>query len=529
MAYWAAPVLKREQTLLFYPTLDESVTDDHPVRELEAILSVQDWSAWEIEYDGARGQPPIHPKIVAAVILYGLMRSVRSSRALEYHCGHNIDYMWLCERRTIDHTTICKFRTRFKQPLKELFRQLGKLAIQAGLVRLVEVALDGTRIKANASRCHTWTAERVEAALKELEKLFEEAMAATEQADAAGQCAGAAEEGALPLPPERAAVEDQQTKLRELLKELQAADAARQAEGIDPKKNPAQIPKTDTDSKVMPNKEGGYAPNYTPLAAPDTASGYILDCDVIAEPREDGQTLATVDRIEENYGQKPERFLADVAHGTGENLAGMETRDVEFYTPVESSVPGEGNPAKRDDPQQPVAAEEWAKLPRNGRKRLAKSSFVYDVRADCYYCPLGKLLKYEETKKEQRGSGLALVRIYRCRDCEGCPLAASCRDPKAKRGRSISRDQHEPLRERMAERMNSAEGKATYRRRMHSAETPFGYIKRVMGVRQFLLRGLEKVRTEWMWVCLAYNLKKLLGAAGQLRAASGKFAMEAVS
>ena len=97
------------------------------------------------------------------------MRRIRSSRQLEYACGHNVDFMWLAERRTIDHDTICKFRTCFKEPLKQLFRQVGRLAMGMGFIRLLEVAFDGTRVKANASRFHCWTAEKVEAVGRELE------------------------------------------------------------------------------------------------------------------------------------------------------------------------------------------------------------------------------------------------------------------------------------------------------------------------------------------------------------------------
>jgi transposase len=83
------------------------------------------------------------------------MRRIRSSRQLEYACGHNIDFMWLAEGRKIDHTTLCKFRTKFKGPLKQLFKQLGRLAMEMGLMELVEVAFDGTRVRADASRLHT--------------------------------------------------------------------------------------------------------------------------------------------------------------------------------------------------------------------------------------------------------------------------------------------------------------------------------------------------------------------------------------
>ena len=132
---------------------------------MEEILRGLDWSAWTQEYNGHVGQPPIPPWVMAGVILYGLMRRIRSSRQLEYACGNNIDFMWLAEGRTIDHDTLCKFRTKFKEPLKQLFKQIGRLAMRMGLIRLLEVAFDGTRVKANASRFHTWTAERVEAVL----------------------------------------------------------------------------------------------------------------------------------------------------------------------------------------------------------------------------------------------------------------------------------------------------------------------------------------------------------------------------
>jgi hypothetical protein len=247
----------------------------------------------------------------------------------------------------------------------------------------------------------------------------------------------------------------------------------------------------------------------------------IVDCELIAGPNEQNETLPAVDRIEENFGRKPEKVLADAAHGTGTNLAGMEQRGVDFYTPVESSLPQEGNPAQREDPRQPVAEGDWPKLPRNDKKKLAKSCFVYDQQADVYYCPLGQTLRYEETKKEARGGEMVKQRVYRCR-CAGCPLAGECMESSSKRGRSIRRDEHEPRREAMHAKMQTAAGKTTYNQRMHVAETPFAVIKAIMGVRQFLLRGLENVRTEWRWVCTAYNLKKLMAAIAALRAEERK-------
>ena len=94
-------------------------------------------------------------------------------------------------------------------------------------------------------------------------------------------------------------------------------------------------------------------------------------------------------------------MLADTVHGTGTNLAGMEQRGVDFYTPVTSQVPEEGNPAKRDDPRQPVAEADRRKLPRSDKKKLAKSCFLYDEQRETYYCPLGRHSNYRETKKDR--------------------------------------------------------------------------------------------------------------------------------
>jgi transposase len=514
MEYWAKPGLDRFQTLLLYPTLDDSVSEYHPVRQLEEILRALDWSDWTQAYNGRVGQPPIPPWVMAGVILYGLMRRIRSSRQLEYACGHNIDFMWLAEGRQIDHSTFCDFRTKFKGPLKDLFKQVGRVAMRMGFIRLLEVAFDGTRVKANASRFHTWTAEKVEAVLKELETQVAEMLKEAEAADASE---ASLRDDRLPqdLPLELADAKKRQEKMRQVLEELREADAARKKDGI---KTPAQMPKADTDSTLMPNKEGGYAPNYTPVAATDGTADFILDCDVIAGPNEHNELLPSVDRIEENFGQKIDSVSADKAFGTGANLEGMETRNVNFHTPVESPSPQEGNPTKREDPRQPVPEADWSKLPRNDKKKLAKCCFVYDEATDMYFCPMGKEMAYRETKKSDGSQGQRVYRIYGCKDCANCPLAKECLDPKAKRGRTISRDAYERERERMHAKMQREEEKQIYNRRMHIGETQFAIIKNIFEVRRFLLRGLEKVRTEWCWVCTAYNLKKLMAAIAALRA-----------
>ena len=182
--YWAEAPLSREQILLFSPTLDSTIGQDDSVRLFDEVLAGVDWADWEAQYHGARGQPAIHPRHVAAGLLYGLCRGIRSSRKLEEACCYRLDFLWLLEARRIDHTTFAKFRTRFAQPLKKLFRQICRIAMALGLIRLGEVAFDGTRVKANNSRYKTRTAKTLEEKLQALDALFEQMLAEMQAADA---------------------------------------------------------------------------------------------------------------------------------------------------------------------------------------------------------------------------------------------------------------------------------------------------------------------------------------------------------
>lgn len=518
MGYWAKAPMPREQIILFSTTLDDRVSDDHPVRLFAEILAGYDWSDWEAEYNGRIGQPPIHPRVMASLWLYALRRGIRSSRKLEYMAGHNIDFMWLAEGHTPDYSTLSIFRTKFAPKLKSLFRHVAHVALIGGFLNLVDVAMDGTRVKANNSRHQTWTAERIAKALEELTVEFEKQVAESKAVD----CRDADLLGDVPtekLSPEMAVLKARQAKLQVIQAQLKAADAARRKEGIDPEKNPAQIPKHDPDSRILPNKEGGFAPNYTPLATTEGKGGYIVDCSVIVGPNEHQDFVPSIDRVTETFGQKPEHALADSAFATGPNIADMEARDIEFFSHIPMPKQTD-NPALRPDPTQPVAEADWPRLPINKQSKVYdKTCFVYDKEQDVFYCPRGEPMAYDETKSETKRGEKCTWRVYRCDACETCPLQAKCVMKTNLSGqRTVSRDVYAPERERMAAKMQTAEAKAIYDERMRIAETPFGIIKNVMGLRQFLLRGLEKVKTEWSWTCIAFNLGKLTRDLGRSRA-----------
>lgn len=526
--YWARAPQPRRQIVLFQSTLDDVVSADHPVRIFAELLDDYDWSEWEAGYDGTRGQPPIHPRILAALWLYGIRRGVRSSRKLEYMAGWNLDFMWLAEGHRPDHTTLSEFRTRFKEELKGLFRKVMRIALAAGLARLAGVASDGTHIQANANRFDTWTQEKAEAYLAQLEAEFQQRLATIDAARRADDALPEPHSGELfeelggdsenqQLPPE---LLDQQARiehLRDIKQRLEMADKVRAKDGIDPLKNPAQIPMHDTDSKIMPNKEGGYAPNYTPIATTESHGGFIVDATVTSEISDSQTLVPSLDRIEAEHGEYPELALADGAYASGPNIRALEERGVEFLSHITEPEPAT-NPAVRPDPTAPVPESLWIELPISKQSQtLDKACFVYDEAQDIYWCPLGQALTYECTKTEQKNGRRHEWRVFRCASCEGCPLREKCVAKTNQSGRTVTRDVYATDRERLAKQMREPGQKERYDQRMKIAETPFALIKDVIGLRQFLLRGLEKVNTEWRWTCLAVNLDKLVRGLLRLR------------
>jgi transposase len=524
--------LDPDQTQLFYPTLRQGVLADHPVHLVREVLDQYDWGPWEGMYVLVEGQPPIHPRYVAGALVYGMSLGIRSSRKLEEACRSRLDVMLLTNGHAPDHTTFAKFRTRFREPLRDLFRFLGELALRMGLARLNGLALDGTRVRANSSRHATATAATLEARLAELDRQVAAMLAEAEARDREDDTLFGPEETPYRLSRGLADVRRRQEALARALAKAREQEARRAKAAAEPKAAeggeaaapaPAppprapKVPVADPDATIQPNKEGGFAPNYTPMAGVETHGGFILDTDVLPDSDEGRATLPTLDRIGAVHGSLPGELLADSKHGSGANLAGLADRGVAALIPLEGRHDRPDNPAHRPDPTQPVPEAQWPRLPRSPvTKKLDRAAFVYDPGQDLYRCPMGRpLLFHHEHTKRERNSRVR-NRVYHSEPCGGCPLAGECLAGQAGH-RSVCRDEHEGLREAMDARRRTPEGRATYARRSWASETVFGVLKTVMHLRQFLLRGLDKVKTEWLWACTAYNLGKLVHALARPR------------
>ena len=144
---WAKAPQARKQGVLFPERLDEAIGPGHTVRLLDDILSRIDWTDWEAKYELRHGRPPIHPRVLASVILYGVLKRIVTSRALEEALQVRLDFRWLADGRSIDHSTLSEFRRKNSEPLKKLFVQIGMVAREMGGLSLETLAFDGTRMR----------------------------------------------------------------------------------------------------------------------------------------------------------------------------------------------------------------------------------------------------------------------------------------------------------------------------------------------------------------------------------------------
>jgi transposase len=509
--------MPRDQLVLIPTALEDMIPEGHPARLVDEILDMLDWSEWESSYHGAFGQPPIHPLVMAKILLLGMIRRIRSSRSLEYELKHSIDFMWLTSGRRVDHTTISEFRRKNSKALRGIFQQMVKLAINLDIANLSELCIDGTRVLASANRFKTWTAKRLASALEKLDAQIAEALEAFEVNDALDDDLLGQDISADSLPDGVSDLKTRRERLKSLMETAKSMDETRRKNGS---KGEAQIPKNDTDSRILLNKEGGYAANFTPMATVESQSGLIVMADVLIGNVEHDQFSTIVDTVQSDYDVTIERVTADSAYTTGENLTTAEEKEVELIGPL-AETKCDNNPAVRDDPTQPVAAEDLDRLPINPQtKRFDKTAFVYDEEADVYYCPASQPLPHRTTEnKTYRGGKRVKRQVYTCHHCAGCSLADRCRkNPDAKRGREVMHDEHEGARRRQRERMKTDEAKEAYSRRLHTGELPFAVIKARFAMRRFLLRGIEGVTQEWRWASTAFNLSKLMSRWGELRA-----------
>jgi len=510
---WAKPKINREQMLLFNPTLDDMIPQEHPVRFFSEILEHYDWHGWEKQHNQRRGQPPIHPKYKAGGILYGIGLQITSSRQLEDACAHRFDFMWLMHGHRIDHSTFAKFRTRNEQQLKDLFNELNLLVKKMGYITLQEVATDGTRILSDSSRHRTKSMKELQRWLDGIQERLSDALTQMGQSDEHDDKVFGEEGSVGELPEILHKMTNRVDMLEKAKQELEQIEQRREEKNESSPEKIAKIPVSDSDSRVLKNKEGGFAPNYTPVVTTDSAKGFIVATDVTNSTAESPLQRAAADEIKETFDEYPKQMMGDGLYTELKTIRYLIAKGIDVLAPVKSIGALPGSPGWRDDPTVPVEKSRRAELPVVKKtKRFKREAFIFDIEQDCFYCPMGKRLDFKCQCSHKRSPQKSIVtRVYKARksDCQQCSLRLQC-IPRSQKYRRVERMDNSGVMEEVAIKMAQQENKEALARRKFIAETPFAHIKHNFGIRRFRHRGLRKVRQEWRWYCIGYNLKKLV-------------------
>ncbi len=454
------PVHNPEQLWLLPPSLDELVPECSEVRLISEALDAMDWSPVERGYSET-GRPAYHPRILAKVLVYAYSRGIRSSRKIADLVRNDVRFMWLARMQHPDFHTIARFRKDRFEDLCHLFAESVRLCERAGLVLLGTVSVDGTKVRADASRESIYDAKRLEQELERIRQILRDAaeVDALEDERYGERC--------LDELPEQLRDPEQRRRLLQELAEQMEREGRR------------YLSATDPESGVMRTCEG-VKPAFNLQAAVDVDSQVALGLEVTSEATDHGQLLPLLEQVEETTGVSPDVVLADAGYSDEETLKGLDERG---QAALVNSV---------DAPRQ-----------RGGDPEFSPEKFVYDEARDCYLCPVGRELTF---KGEYRG-GSGTYRIYRASGCQVCSFYRRC-VPRGRQSRRISVSVIAHLRGAMRQRLRSPEGQALYSRRMTSIEPVFGHLKQNLGFRRLLLRGLNGAKAECALMLTAHNLRK---------------------
>jgi len=445
---------KIDEPLMLPPTVGDFVAADHLARfVLNVVRDEIDLAAIAGTYGSERGQPPFDPTMMTALLLYSYCCGIYASRRIAKACRERVDFMSIVGLDAPDFRTVSDFRRRHLKALSGLFGQILQLCEKTGLVKLGHVALDGTKIRANASKHKAMSYERMENRASELEAEVAKWLSTAEAADAEEDKLYGRDKTGDEMPDWVADKKLRAEKIRKAKAELEAeakaaaeaklkagAEAAerRAAEGrrksgrqaAPPCTEPdakAQKNFTDPESRIMKSKDG-FVQAYNAQAAVDAEAQIIVAHDVTKSAVDCGQLVPMTDAIEINLGRKPEQLSADAGYCSEANLEALENRTIDAYVAT-------------------------------GRARDAVAGAV-------------KGAATTTTPPPEPASAPTRVESMRA---------------KIKAGGHAS----------------------PYRLRKQLPEPVFGQIKQARGFRQFLLRGFEMVRAEWAIVCTAHNLLKL--------------------
>ena len=457
----------RHEAILFPERLDAYITEEHPVRFLDAFGDHLNRTrlGFQRATPAATGRPAYDPADLLKLYLYGYLYHLRSSRRLEQETHRNVELMWLLKKLRPDHKTIAAFRKNNLKPLRQVCREFTLLCKQLDLFAGDLVALDGSQFKAVNAQARHFTQDKLTQLLQQIDQRIEsylQELDGHDHQDEAGTPGGAVADQV------QAKIEAlQHRKLR--YADLQAQLAASGA---------TQLSLTDPESRAMKLGKGhGTEVCYNVQTAVDSKHKLIIANDVTNDTG-DRDCLSPMALQAKDILDGPFDAVADVGYYHGE----------EVKTCLEAGItPYIARPV--------TSANQKLGL-------FSKDDFTYDGATDTYQCPAGAQLTFRFATVELDRH----IRYYATLACKACPLKPQC--TRNKGGRRLTRWVDEHLLEAMEQRVRSRP--EVMRQRKQLVEHPFGTMKRWWDAGYFLMRGLEKVRTEFSLTVLAYNLRRVL-------------------
>jgi transposase len=459
-----------DQIDLLPQSLEDWVPGDHPARFIREFVDALDLGELGfVERKSEEGRPNYAADLLLKVWLYGYLARIRSTRELERACREHLSLVWLTGRHTPDHNTLWRFWRENLGALREVFRAGVKVAAAQGLIGMICHAVDGTKIRAVASR-------RTVEHRKELEKVLGRVEASIAEMEAAVEAAEQEETGEYRLPEGL----QEAGKLRQAIRESLGKMREAKREHLHPQ---------EPEARLMPC-EGRQDPAYNAQAVVDAQAGIIVAETTVNAESDHAMLVPMLEEVEANLGEVAKETVADGGYCSAGQLGEAQARGYEVLV-----APG---------------------VETGGPKRGAYDSakFEYEGERDEVICPQGKRLKFEGRKK--KGPQRPAVRSYRCHHYPQCPVRALCSRRRDGRRIEVSPQRAAVMRQR--EKRRDPAQQALLRQRKAIVEPVFATLKQAMGFRRWTVRGLENVRTQWALLCAALNLKKMYKhwAAGQL-------------
>lgn len=508
---------RQHQPTLLPPSLEELISPKHLVRVVSGAIDEMDLRELERSYCGG-GASSYHPVMLLKVMVYCYTQRLYSSRQIAKAIRENTHCMWLAGGNRPDFRTINRFRSsRLKETLGRVFGAMVEMLLEAGLIRLEDCFVDGTKIEANANKySFVWKRSvqknktKVKKKINELLKHIDEVQEQENREYGDRDLEEMGEDSK--LTPEM--IKERIRKLNEQLRKkpqpednkkhralvkaakvleedcLARLERYEQQEKVFGQRN--SFSKTDPDATFMRMKEdhmrnGQLKPGYNVQLA--TENRYVVHHSTHQRPTDTGTLKAHLAGLQQTTGRLPQRLVADAGYGSLENYTYLEALGVEAYVKYNSF-----------DKERTRAY----------RKNVFDSErFPYDPQQDQFTCPTGQTLSFvgTTTRTSERGY-VSEQRIYEAQDCTGCSLREHCHRSQYNRRIAINFDLLR-LKTAARERLNSPQGIALRRRRMTEPETVFAQTKHNRGFKRFLLRGIDKVNTEYGIVSMAHNLMNL--------------------